>query len=171
MKDDWRTLDYLFNQLNYEFNFEIDLCATEENKKLPRYCENVFTFNEKNLSSFMNPPYSRPKNFIIKTYELAFQNNCLVVLIVKCDTSTSWWGTFWDYINHKPRNNIEIRYFPKRIQFINAETLSKLFAEEELEIVFDNKIQRDIFIKFLQRLIALLIKNNQTILDYIEKYR
>ena len=36
-KDDWETPQELFKKLHKEFNFSIDLCASSQNAKLPRY--------------------------------------------------------------------------------------------------------------------------------------
>ena len=36
--DSWETPQWLFDELNAEFNFDIDLCATEENSKCGIYC-------------------------------------------------------------------------------------------------------------------------------------
>jgi len=112
--DRWQTPDWLFKQLDEEFNFAIDLCATKENSK----CEFLFsdylhdipatrlhTFNQERFSDhvkrldikcvFMNPPYSNPKPFIQKAWEDS--KHCKVVCLVKCDPSTKWWATFWLY--------------------------------------------------------------------------
>ena len=44
---------------------------------------------------FCNPPYSNPKPFIEKAWEDS--KHCKIVCLVKCDPSTKWWSTFWDY--------------------------------------------------------------------------
>jgi phage N-6-adenine-methyltransferase len=134
----WQTPQWLFDELHAEFNFDIDLCATEENSKviklgLATYCEDylqtdlsMFEFN----SAFMNPPYSNPKPFIEKTWEDS--KHCKIVCLVKCDPSTKWWATFWNYndviweqgtaLQHTvtkrgPKPGCEVRFFPKRIKF------------------------------------------------------
>lgn len=35
--DEWATPQNLFDELNNEFNFDLDPCATEDNHKTPRY--------------------------------------------------------------------------------------------------------------------------------------
>lgn len=100
LSDEWRTPDWLFNQLNAEFNFDIDLCATKENKKCLWWCEDYLNIPLCELnyiisSAFMNPPYSNPKLFIEKAWEDS--KYCKIVCLVKCDPSTRWWATFWEY--------------------------------------------------------------------------
>ena len=58
-KDDWETPQDLFDKLNAEFNFDIDVCASKENAK----CERYYSEEDDALSKewkgycFMNPPY------------------------------------------------------------------------------------------------------------------
>ena len=44
--DEWATPQKLFDDLNNEFDFELDVCATEENHKCPEY----FTKEQDGLS-------------------------------------------------------------------------------------------------------------------------
>lgn len=122
--DEWQTPAWLFEELNKEFNFDIDLCATAENSKCDSYCENYLIQNIKGCrSAFMNPPYSNPKPFIEKAWEDS--KHCKIVCLVKCDPSTRWWSTFWLYSsifgyldNNGPKPGCTVRFFPKRIKFI-----------------------------------------------------
>ena len=57
---EWATPQALFNELNTEFNFTLDPCATKENAK----CAKFYTQEEDGLSKdwsgervFCNPPY------------------------------------------------------------------------------------------------------------------
>lgn len=106
------------------FNFDIDLCATKDNSKCDIYCidylnnkyqevqepflvpgdlifsdEDASKYGEaaynKDVTCFMNPPYSNPKPFIEKAWDDS--KHCKIVCLVKCDPSTRWWGTFWEY--------------------------------------------------------------------------
>lgn len=61
MTDNWSTPQDLFDELNEEFNFDLDVCASDWNHKTDRY----FTENDDALSRdwdcncfWMNPPYS-----------------------------------------------------------------------------------------------------------------
>lgn len=105
LSDEWQTPDWLFKELDEEFNFDIDLCATAENNKCRYYFSdyllNVIEGPVRGMSPpfegsccFMNPPYSNPKPFIEKAWEDS--KHCKIVCLVKCDPSTRWWATFWD---------------------------------------------------------------------------
>ena len=76
-KDTWSTPQYLFNWLNNFYNFDIDLCASEENNK----CDNYFNKDDNALkmdwcmvghrnTGFCNPPYSNIKPWIKKAIML-----------------------------------------------------------------------------------------------------
>ena len=45
-RDDWETPQDLFDKLDAEFHFDIDVCATPENAK----CENYYTPEQDGLS-------------------------------------------------------------------------------------------------------------------------
>jgi site-specific DNA-methyltransferase (adenine-specific) len=79
-KKDYGTPQDLFDNLHKEFNFTIDVAASHENAKLPRY----FTPEEDGLSqswegerTFLNPPYGIRENrlWAKKAYEES-QNDC-----------------------------------------------------------------------------------------------
>lgn len=160
LSDEWETLDWLFKELDEEFGFDIDLCATKENSKCTWFCidylknrlvRKLGQFNDnlhyyiENTACFMNPPYSNPKPFIEKAWKDS--KYCKIVCLVKCDPSTKWWATFWQYSgncplckndkirgyvcpmcqdNHTyngPKPGCEVRFFPKRIKFDAPEGL------------------------------------------------
>lgn len=116
-RDAWETPQLLFNELNEEFHFTIDLCASDHNAK----CDKHFTdyLSSSPISSdvcFMNPPYSNPKPFIAKAWEDS--RVCTIVCLVKVDTSTQWWAVFWDYEHHKPKPGATVRFLPKRVKYV-----------------------------------------------------
>lgn len=159
--DEWQIPNWLFEQLDAEFHFDIDLCATADNTKCKLfymdylqdvqmdttyYAPRVASMREyqevgnANYICFMNPPYSNPKPFIEKAWEDS--KHCKIIALVKCDPSTKWWATFWDYgycedcmglgdisfyktcVKCKgagkyngPKPGCEVRFFPKRIKF------------------------------------------------------
>lgn len=72
--DMWATPRDFFDKLNEEFNFELDVCATEGNAK----CDTYFTEETNGLlqdwtkykNVWMNPPYGREiSKWIKKAYE------------------------------------------------------------------------------------------------------
>jgi len=59
---DWETPDWLFDLLNSEFEFTLDVCATKENAKTSKYItpkENALTKDWNSGVCWMNPPYGR----------------------------------------------------------------------------------------------------------------
>ncbi len=132
LSDCWETPEWLFNELDQEFNFDIDLCANESNRKCEYWCKDYLTTDLSPFlqvsSAFMNPPYSKPKPFIEKAWEDSKHRK--IVCLVKCDPSTEWWATFWDHKEvvrcgsnnrpvyyHGPKPGCQVRFFPKRIKF------------------------------------------------------
>lgn len=67
--DDWATPQYLFDRLNEEFHFDLDVCVSENNHK----CAEYFTKEQDGLKQkwdgviFCNPPYgSEVKEWVKK---------------------------------------------------------------------------------------------------------
>lgn len=95
---EWGTPQDLFDQLNDEFKFTLDVCATPENAK----CERFFTPEDDGLcqewtgSCWMNPPYGRGiDKWIRKAYESSEAEGCSVVCLLPVRTDTAW---FHDYV-------------------------------------------------------------------------
>lgn len=60
--DDWATPQDLYDQLNKEFHFTLDPCATKENAKCARYfseSDDGLSKSWDNETIFCNPPYGR----------------------------------------------------------------------------------------------------------------
>lgn len=108
--DDWATPQDLFDQLNTEFNFTRDVCASDKNHKCDYYWtkeDNAFSFDWAGRL-FMNPPYGRE---IGKWIERAATCKAeLVVGLVPARTDTRWWH---DYI----QNKAEVRFIRGRLKF------------------------------------------------------
>jgi phage N-6-adenine-methyltransferase len=94
--DMWATPQDFFNQLDQEFNFEVDVCATRDNAK----CEKYFTEEINGLDQewtgvcWMNPPYGRViGDWVKKAYESSL-NGATVVCLVPARTDTKWWHEY-----------------------------------------------------------------------------
>ncbi len=115
--NEWTTPQYLFDELNEEFNFTLDPCATDENAK----CSKYFTIEDDGLSKdwsndvvFMNPPYGREiKKWIKKAYEESL-NGATVVCLIPARTDTMYWH---DFIFDKAD---DIRFLKGRLKFGNS---------------------------------------------------
>ncbi len=119
-KVDYGTPQWLFDKLNKEFDFGVDVCANKENSKCHYYIDNCLTINDwtipfqKRPICFMNPPYGRQiGKFIKKAYEESLKG-CTVVCLLAARTDTRWW---WDYC----LKAIEIRFLKGRLKFGGGE--------------------------------------------------
>jgi phage N-6-adenine-methyltransferase len=135
--DEWQTPQWLFDELNKEFNFCVDMCATLNNKKCKFWISDVLNIKDEDLDQltccnlektvgFMNPPYSFPKPFIERAWQIS--EIYKVVCLVKADTSTKWWGIFWDYDRINPdgtkggaKPGCEVRFLPRRVKFVKPD--------------------------------------------------
>lgn len=127
--DNWSTPQWVYDQLNEEFRFQIDCAALRENSKcdlyfgpdvLPPYNDaltNDWTTGRPPFHCWLNPPYSRVREFIAKAAEEA-QKGCTVVCLVPARTDTRWWHQHvWDVSRHGPRPGVEVRFIPGRLKF------------------------------------------------------
>lgn len=109
---EWATPQDLFDELDMEFRFTLDSCASKENAK----CSRFYTKEEDGLTKdwtgervFMNPPYARSS--IAKWLKKASESNAeLVVCLLPARTNTSW---FHDYV----WNKAEIRFIRGKLKF------------------------------------------------------
>lgn len=110
----WCTPQPFFDELNKEFNFTLDPCATPTSAK----CKKFYTPTEDGLvqdwggeTVFVNPPYGRQiKKWVKKCYEESQKPNTSVVILMPSRTDTSY---FHDYIYSKA----EVRFIRGRITF------------------------------------------------------
>ena len=91
--EEWATPQYVFDALNKEFHFDIDVCATSENAK----CKVFFDKERDGLSTgwtgncFMNPPYGREIGLWMKRAYIESCRGATVVCLVHARTDTKWW--------------------------------------------------------------------------------
>src|SRR5699024_12359805 len=94
--NEWATPKNVFDELDDEFNFMLDPCATKENAKTHK----LFTIEDDGLSqdwtetTFMNPPYGREiKKWVKKASEESL-NGTVVVGLIPARTDTSYWHEY-----------------------------------------------------------------------------
>lgn len=115
LTDEWPTPDYLFNELNKEFGFTLDVCATDLNHKCDRY----YTKEVDGLKQpwegicWMNPPYGRNIGQWVKKAVAASRGGAVVVCLLPARTDTRWWR---DYVLHAS----ELRFITGRVKFGNC---------------------------------------------------
>ena len=123
--DEWSTPIDTFAALHREFTFMLDAAATRENRLCTNYygpdhekaeCRNGLVVDWAS-STFVNPPYSRCREFIAKAAEEA-ANGCTVVALVPSRTDTRWWHEHvWDASQHCCRHGVTVRFIKGRLKF------------------------------------------------------
>lgn len=139
MSDFWRTPEWIIENLMSEFGYEyVDLCAKTctapmaTDGVLDIFALDTIHANIELISgygwAFMNPPYSRGNiyKFLKKAIDIQSKTGKPVVALIKVGTSTKYWDLIWDYKNNKPKSGVEIRYFPKRVQFVPPDSETKV---------------------------------------------
>lgn len=100
LKDDWETPQELFDELDKLFAFDLDVCASAENKKCEDYIfgDSLETdWDEFGKTCWMNPPYGRGiGKWVKKAYEQA-KFGSVVVCLLPARTDTAWFHEFCRY--------------------------------------------------------------------------
>jgi phage N-6-adenine-methyltransferase len=130
--DEWSTPDETYEPLRAEFDLLIDVAATRANTKSLDYFgpgsrlgHDALTANWSMFGSmsrcWMNPPYSRCREFIGKAAAEA-RKGCTVVALVPSRTDTRWWHDHvWDACANTTRPGVEIRFIKGRLKFGNSQ--------------------------------------------------
>lgn len=113
--EEWATPQALFDELDSEFNFNLDPCASANNHK----CADYYTKEDDGLMQdwggrrvFCNPPYGRKvAEWVRKCSEESRKADTLVVMLIPARTDTAY---FHDYIYHKVK---EIRFIRGRLHY------------------------------------------------------
>lgn len=110
----YETPQILFDLLNNEFNFTLDICASDDNHK----CDNYFTVNDNALNKswigncWLNPPFGKfLGKYMTKLYEEQTINGGIKVGLTPVRSNTIWWA--------KIINNAEIRFINGEVNFNN----------------------------------------------------
>lgn len=112
-KEDWTTPKDLFDELNEEFCFTVDLCANDENHLLNKYYtvqNDGLKADISNETVYCNPPYGRKIGAFVKKCALS---GGTAVMLLPARTDTKW---FHEYIYKKA----EIRFIKGRLKFGGA---------------------------------------------------
>ncbi len=112
---EWETPQRLFDELNYEFHFNLDVCASTSNTKCRRFItpeQDAFRKKWKGRC-WMNPPYGRGiEQWIRRAVKQIQKGNAnVVVCLVPSRTDTVWWH---DIVL---RYASEIRFVKNRLYF------------------------------------------------------
>lgn len=133
-KDEWRTDPVLFALLDEEFDFHIDVAATEENHLCPLYYDKEDDAlarpwvipNRIVHRVFCNPPFSRAGDFLLKGREEA-KKGAICVFLVRADgIETKWWRDGVLSLEDEQNTRIyspayQIRFLSPRVNYLRPD--------------------------------------------------
>lgn len=119
--DEWYTPESFFQEVNYKYKFVFDLACSKDNCKT----RDGFTIEENSLEQdwaiisfdtdggwlWLNPPYSKCKEFVEKAYA-EMQLGAKTVMLIPSRTDTKW---FHNFIYRK--EGVEIEFIKGRLKF------------------------------------------------------
>lgn len=114
--DQWSTPQDLFDELDREFGFTLDVCATAENAK----CKSFYDRERDGLQQawegvcWMNPPYGNEIGDWVRKARESAEAGATVVCLVPARTDTGWW---WNHCRSG-----EVRFLRGRLRFGGSET-------------------------------------------------
>ena len=103
-----RTPKPLWETLNNEFHFTVDVCASDQNHLCDRYYTKENSGLDKSWDGevvYCHPMYD---NNIGKWYKKAYSEHAITVILAPANTNAKY---FHDYVYHNP--NVQIRFLPK----------------------------------------------------------
>lgn len=138
-KSDWETPQDLFIELDREFMFDVDVCATAKNAKCKLYFSPEIDGLKQDWSKFaavwMNPPYGREiGKWVQKAHEESRKGIAEIVCLLPARTDTRW---FHDYIY----GHAEIRFLRGRLRFVGAKNSAPF---PSMIVVFNGREERKI---------------------------
>lgn len=113
--DLWATPQHVFDALDEEFHFTLDVCADDDNHK----CENYYNVNQDGLTRewtgvcWMNPPYGKTIGKWVRKAAESAEAGAVVVGLLPNRTDTNWWQ---DVMRAS-----EIRFVKGRLKFGDAD--------------------------------------------------
>lgn len=132
--DNWATPQHVFDELNKEFQFNLDPCASKDNHKCPTW----YSREDDGLSKqwigqrvFCNPPYGREIGKWVE--KCAMGGADIAVMLIPARTDTKWFHNFI-------YNKAEVRFIRGRLKFGD----SKNSAPFPSMIVIFNALQKRI---------------------------
>jgi phage N-6-adenine-methyltransferase len=127
VSDEWATPACVYQPLDAEFHFDIDLCANEMNAK----CKQFITHERNSLTvewhdvgktGWCNPPYTRGKAraFVEKAIAEAAHGFTTVLLLPSRTDTKLFHELLWDRNTHCARRGVSVRFMQGRVTFVGA---------------------------------------------------
>lgn len=116
---EWSTPPALFDRLDKEFGFGLDVCATAENAKCAKYFDKAADGLAQDWSGacYMNPPYGREIGAWVRKASESAKAGATVVCLLPARTDTKWWH---EYIMRSGSGASEVRFIKGRLKFGNS---------------------------------------------------
>lgn len=93
----WGTPRPFYDWVDRQFHFTIDVCATKDNAKHPRFFsprDNGLSQSWEGETAWCNPPYGRGiGEWVDKSRDEAIFNRAISVLLLPARVDTDWWCT------------------------------------------------------------------------------
>lgn len=127
--DEWATPQDLYDTLDGEFGFTLDAAATANNHKCLRWfgpgsdeAEDALAVDWGDAPFYstvwLNPPYSRCKEFIGKAMRESRMGRATVVCLIPARTDTRWFHAhIYDAQWYRTRPGVELRFLKGRVKF------------------------------------------------------
>ena len=114
IQDEYGTPSKLFEQACIDFNIHptLDICGSEKNHVLENYCDQELDCMTKEFNEdfFMNPPYSKVKEFMEFAYSQHLSHNVSCMILIFSKTDTKWWHQYVEGI-------AEVHFIKGRVKF------------------------------------------------------
>lgn len=131
--DEWGTPQAFFDKLAEEFKFVFDAAASEENCKCKVWSGDSLDIDWYKLCGtsaiWLNPPYSRVKEFMKKAYDES-RKGARIVCLIPSRTDTKYWH---DYV----MKSSEIRFVKGRLKFEGSEDTKSCAPFPSCVVIFD----------------------------------
>jgi len=114
--DGWETPQTLFDEIDREFNFSVDVAASSSNAKCSRYFDLATDGLAQDWAPdtcWMNPPYGRTIEYWVAKAAIESGKGATVVGLLPARTDTRWWHSW-------VQGHAEIRFVRGRIKFSGA---------------------------------------------------
>lgn len=129
----WSTPQPLFDKLNWEFRFSVDVCADRDNAKcLMFWTPDVSLDRDWAGRCFLNPPYGRDIGVWLCKALYSSVRGSTVVCLVPTRTNAPWWH---DYA----MKATEIRFIRKKLAFVSNNGKTGVPFTGHAVLVFDGK--------------------------------
>ncbi len=124
--DEWSTPQDLFDRLDVEFEFDVDAAASASNHKCGVWfggridALSLDSWGTVPLSVWLNPPYSRSREFVAKARAESLKGHTVVCLL-PARTDTRWWHEWVYYGDGLWWPGVDVRFIKGRLKFGNSE--------------------------------------------------